>query len=103
DSAGIYRLEITDPQGHDYRDYFSIKDGLKTKSEVLASNGSVITDISYTYEKNGVYNLPKIITEKSNDVTIETTILKYNIEVALKIDNFQPFVEEEQPDKKKKR
>ena len=103
DSAGIYRLEITDPQGHDYRDYFSIKDGLKTKSEVLASNGSVITDISYTYEKNGVYNLPKVITEKSNDVTIETTILKYNIEVALKIDNFQPFVEEEQPDKKKKR
>lgn len=103
DSAGIYRLEITDPQGHDYRDYFSIKDGLKTKSEVLASNGSVITDISYTYEKNGVYNLPKVITEKSNDVTIETTILKYNTEVALKIDNFQPFVEEEQPDKKKKR
>lgn len=103
DSAGIYRLEITDPQGHDYRDYFSIKDGLKTKSEVLASKGSVLAEITYTYEKNGVYTLPKVITEKSNDVTIETTILKYNTEVALKIDNFQPFTGEETDSKKKKK
>lgn len=100
DSAGYYLLEIRDPFGGYYRDYFSIKEGIKERTEVFDRYGNVSTEILYQYEKFGDYTMPTVITEKSLGLVIETKFFDFNFEAAFTRDAFQPYKE---PDIKKKK
>ena len=100
DTAGYYKLDITDPLGGRYHDYFSIADYTKHKTDILSSTSGVDAQISYTYELYGQYWFPKTIVEKSYDVTIETTFREYSTSESLKKTDFQQYVP---PVDKKKR
>lgn len=100
DSAGYYLLDVKDPLGVRYRDYFSIDNGLKERTEVFNEKDVLETEIFYEYGKKGSYNIPVTITEKSSGLVIETKIISYNTETALKKTDFQPYVE---PEVKKKK
>ncbi|MBO7142793.1 MAG: insulinase family protein [Bacteroidales bacterium] len=100
DSAGYYLLEVRDPFGGHYRDYFSINEGIKERSEVFDRYGNLSTEIFYQYSNQSGYTVPTVITEKSLGLVIETKIFEFNPEVAFTRDAFQPYKE---PDIKKKK
>ncbi|MBR4440018.1 MAG: insulinase family protein [Bacteroidales bacterium] len=101
DSAGYYVLDVNDPLGGHYRDFFSIDNGVKVRTQIFLDNKAREGEILYQYAKNGAYYIPVLITERSPGLIIETKITSYNTETALKITDFQPYVEP--VDKKKKR
>ena len=102
DSAGYYAVDVTDALGIPYRDYYSISEGTKDKTEILFRTGGVETEILFSYEKKEQYLLPKVITEKTPNYTIETTFNEYIIDVALEQKVFEPYEPAEEPKKKKR-
>ena len=102
DSSGYYAVDVTDPLGVHYRDFYSISEGTKDKTQILFRTGGVDTEILFTYQKNGQYILPYVITEKAPSYTIETTINEYVIDIALEKKDFEPNEPAEEPKKKKR-
>ena len=72
------------------------------KTQILFRTGGVDTEILFTYQKNGLYILPYVITEKAPSYTIETTINEYVIDIALEKKDFEPNEPAEEPKKKKR-
>lgn len=86
---GVHVIELTDLCGRHYRDYYSIRSGLRELSEILDDNGQVIKFIMMEYQTQGQYTLPKTVREVSNDMRIELVFSVYDLNTKWKKTDFQ--------------
>ncbi len=105
DTAGLYLIEVVDPLGRKYHDYFSSKNYLKLKSHLYnkaySQNNIYKTIVYQDYKNFGDYFLPEKYIETSPELKIEITIKSYNPSVVLKKSDFE-FYKSDTGKKKKK-
>ena len=105
DTAGLYLIEVVDPLGRKYHDYFSSKNYLKLKSHLYnkaySQNNIYKTIVYQDYKNFGDYFLPEKYIETSPELKTEITIKSYNPSVVLKKSDFE-FYKSDTGKKKKK-